>query len=351
MGEIDKAPQDETQLTDASDVAKRRYDCRRAASGRRPADPGSGRQDGPHPGHAGAAQHSRPPDCRGGCTAFRVSARPESPQALADAGIEVIGADLLQPGALDGLPDSPNVIYLVGDEVRRHRRGTALTWMLNTFLPGLVARRFAAARIVALSTGNVYPLRSRLTAAARRSRPRSSRAATTPSRAWGASACSSMDRSTARHAASPLLRLNYANDLRYGVLHDIAQRVAGRRADRPGMGNVNVIWQGDANRVILQVFRHLRQPGARPEPHRTGDACPCAGWPSDSATLSAGRLSFTVWRAAMRLLSNAAECQRLFGYPRVSAAQDDRVDRAVDSSRAGARWPSRPTSRHAMAGI
>lgn len=78
-------------------------------------------------------------------------------ERLRSAGVEVITSDLLEPGALAALPDAPNIIYMAamkfGTTGAEH-----LTWAMNVYLPGMVAERFHASRIVAFSTGNVYPL-------------------------------------------------------------------------------------------------------------------------------------------------------------------------------------------------
>ena len=115
------------------------------------------------------------------------------PSELAADGIETIACDLLEPGALDKLPDIPNVIFMAA-----RKFGTSgaehLTWAMNTYLPGLVAERYRNSRIVAFSTGNVYPL-----AAARRRRsygdhPGRPQSASMRSPRSAASACSNMDR-------------------------------------------------------------------------------------------------------------------------------------------------------------
>ncbi len=144
-------------------------------------------------------------------------------RALSDAGIDVISADLLEPGALEALPDAPNVLFLVGMKFGS-TGAEPMTWTLNVFLPGLVARRFKAARIVALSTGNVYPLTPVTGGGASEK---------TPVGPIGDYAQSCMGRERMfEHGAlaygTPvaLLRLYYANDLRYGVLRDVAERVA-----------------------------------------------------------------------------------------------------------------------------
>lgn len=316
MGESDKAPQDETQL---NDLLTSPNDDTVAAVEQLGGDLlilGAGGKMGPTLAQlawrsilaAGLPWHVH-------CVSRFTS--PDAARELADAGIDMISADLLQPGALDHLPDAPNVIHLVGMKFGA-TGAEALTWMLNTFLPGLVVRRFAAARIVALSTGNVYPFV-----------PVSSGGATeqTPLEPRGdyAQSCVGRERmfqygSLDRGTRVAILRLNYANDLRYGVLHDIAQRVLAGDVIDLNMGNINVIWQGDANRVILQSFGICASPAR--VLNLTGPETLSVRWVAERFGGIFGRAPvFGGTESGDALLSNAAECQRLFGYPRVSAFQ------------------------------
>src|SRR6266576_1251468 len=176
---------------------------------------------------------------------------------LAAAGIEAMAADLLDPGSLNRLPDIPNVIFMAarkfGTAGREH-----LTWAMNTYLPGLVAERYRSSRIVAFSTGNVYPLRSRSEGGAVESTavgPVGEYAQSALGRErmfeygsarWGTPAC--------------ILRLNYAVELRYGVLVDIGRAVFERRPVSLHMPSVNVIWQRDANAWCLRSFAHCQSP-------------------------------------------------------------------------------------------
>lgn len=176
---------------------------------------------------------------------------------LEAAGVATIAADLLDDDALADLPDCPNVIYLAarkfgstGDE--------PLTWAVNTWLPGRVARRFREARIVALSTGNVYPLT-----------PLDSGGPTEddPAGPIGEYAQSCLGRErmfsyfSRRHdTPAALIRLNYAIDLRYGVLIDLATKIAAGTPIDLSMGYVNIIWQGDANAAILRSLEHCASP-------------------------------------------------------------------------------------------
>src|ERR1700730_12717570 len=178
---------------------------------------------------------------------------------LQSAGIETISADLLEPGMLAKLPDAPNVLYMaarkVGSTGNEH-----LTWAMNTLLPALVADRYSTSRIVAFSSGNVYPLVRVSQGGAGED---------TPVSPVGEYAQSALGRerifeffSNRNQTAVMLLRLNYAIDLRYGVLLDIGQRVFERRPVDVTMGHVNVIWQGDANSIALRSFALAQSPPA-----------------------------------------------------------------------------------------
>src|SRR5437899_5443625 len=179
------------------------------------------------------------------------------PSELAAHGIETIACDLLDRTSLDKLPNIPNVIFMAA-----RKFGTSgseyLTWAMNTYLPGLVAERYRDSRIVAFSTGNVYPLQPVNEGGARES---------TPMDPQGEYAQSTLGRERMFEYVSAkwgtpvvLLRLNYAIDLRYGVLVDIATAVFHRRPIDLSMAAVNVIWQGDANALCLRSFAHCQSP-------------------------------------------------------------------------------------------
>ncbi len=176
---------------------------------------------------------------------------------LEKSGIETITCDLLKPGALAALPASENVIFMAA-----RKFGTSgfeyLTWAMNTFLPGLVAERFRSSRIVAFSTGNVYGLQ-----------PISEGGATeaTPVAPSGEYALSALGRermfeygSNQWGTPAVLLRLNYAVELRYGVLVDIGLAVFNGRPIDLQMGYVNVIWQRDANSACLRSLALCQSP-------------------------------------------------------------------------------------------
>lgn len=179
------------------------------------------------------------------------------PAQLAAQAIETISCDLLEPGALSRLPEIPNVIFMAA---RKFETSGAehLTWAMNTFLPGLVAERYRNSRIVAFSTGNVYPLRSLSEGGAVES---------TPVGPVGEYAQSALGRERMFENGSQrwgtrvaILRLNYAVELRYGVLVDIARAVFERRPISLTMPYVNVIWQRDANSWCLRSFAYCQSP-------------------------------------------------------------------------------------------
>ena len=179
------------------------------------------------------------------------------PAHLAADGVETLACDLLEPGALARLPEAPNVIFMAARKFGT--QGSAhLTWAMNTYLPGLVAERYRDSRIVAFSTGNVYPLAPVASGGAVES------TATAPVGEYAQSALGrermfeyGSDRWGTR---AVLLRLNYAVELRYGVLVDIARAVFERRPVDLRMGFFNTIWQRDANSAALRSLALCQSP-------------------------------------------------------------------------------------------
>ncbi len=242
---------------------------------------------------------------------------PSVREQLDSWGIETIAADLLEPGALDRLPDAPNVIYMAARKFGS-TGNEGLTWAMNTFLPGLVAERYRNARIVAFSTGNVYPLVPVVQGGSDES---------CPPLAVGEYGQSALGRermfqyfSSCHGTPVTLLRLNYAIDLRYGVLLDIGQKVFERRPVNLKMGHANVIWQGDANSICLRSFAICKSP---PDIlNVTGPETVSVRWVAQKFASRFGiepMLEGTESETA--LLNNAARCHKLFGYPSVSIEQ------------------------------
>jgi nucleoside-diphosphate-sugar epimerase len=262
---------------------------------------------------------------------------PRVREELEAAGVETICADLLDEEQLQALPELPNVIYMAA-----RKFGTTgneyLTWALNTYLPGRVAERFRRSRIVAFSSGNVYPL-----VPIAHGGPTEA----TPPDPVGEYAQSVLGRErmfeyfSARYGTPvTLLRLNYAIDLRYGVLVDIALKVYQRQPVNLAMGQVNVIWQGDANSVALRAFRLCQSPPA---------VLNVTGPETVSVRSLAWKFArrfgvepiFEGTEAPTALLSDASLCHRLFGYPEVTLEQ--MIEWVAEWIRAGGVLWNKPT--------
>lgn len=236
---------------------------------------------------------------------------------LQAAGVEIIKADLLNESELQGLPDVPNVIYLAG-----YKFGTTgnepYTWIMNTYLPAKVAEKYSNSRIVVFSSGNIYPLSPVTNGGS------SEDIATSPVGEY-AQSCLGRERmfqyfSQKNHTPMLLYRLNYANDVSYGILLEIARSVFEEKEIDLCMGNVNVIWQGDANEVALRSLLHCSSPARIL--NVTGPETVSVRWVAlEFAKMFGKKISFTSTEEQNALLSNAAECFRLFGYPSVTLKQ------------------------------
>ena len=183
---------------------------------------------------------------------------PAERERLRLMGVHVLTGDLADRSSTAALPPAPNVIFMAGQKFGTqdapHR-----TWMTNTIVPYLVAERYRASRLVVFSTGNVYGLSSVAGNAASREED-----ALAPVGEYAAS-CVGRERvfehaALARGTLVSIVRLNYAVDLRYGVLVDLAQKVMRGEAIDLGMGYVNCIWQGDANAVALSLLPLAQSP-------------------------------------------------------------------------------------------
>lgn len=172
--------------------------------------------------------------------------------------IECIEADLLDRASIEKLPRSPNVVFMAGRKFGS-TGAEHLTWAMNAHVPAMVAEVFAKSRIVAFSTGCVYPFVDVTKGGATEETP-----AVPPSGAY-ANSCAAreaMFEHFSRKFETPgrIIRLNYAIDMRYGVLHDVGSKVYAGKAIDIAAGHVNVIWQGDANAMILRMLAHTTTP-------------------------------------------------------------------------------------------
>ena len=232
-------------------------------------------------------------------------------------GIEPIPCDLLDPDALARLPDAANIVYMAGMKFGSTGQ-EALTWAMNAHLPGLVCRRFPESRIVAFSTGNVYPL---VPVARGGSREED------VLQPVGEYAMSCLGRERifehySRTLGQPvaLLRLSYAVEMRYGVLVDIAARVRNEEPIDLAMGSMVALWQGDANAMALQAFDLAASPPF--VVNITGPEILSVR----QVAMEMGRLldrpvRFTREESGAALISCAQKAHRLFGYPRIPIAQ------------------------------
>lgn len=181
----------------------------------------------------------------------------DAARSLQQHGVETLACDLLDPVAVNALPLVPNVIFMAG-----HKFGTRdaphFTWAMNALVPAYVAQQFKDSRIVVFSTGCVYPLMPANGRGAREGDP------LTPPGEY-ANSCVGRERIfehfARMHGTRMLMfRLCYAIDLRYGVLHDVAQKVAQGLPVDVTMGTANVIWQGDASARAIQCLAHASTP-------------------------------------------------------------------------------------------
>ena len=235
-------------------------------------------------------------------------------RSLEDSGIETIRCDLLDRSAVAALPDAPNMIFMAGQKFGT-RDAPSSTWAMNVVLPAIATERYARSRIVAFSTGNVYALSSVSGGGSRETD------APAPIGEY-ATSCLGRERifedaSARRGTRVAIVRLNYAIDLRYGVLVDIATRVLRGEPIDLRMGHVNVIWQGDANDWALRCLAHASAP-------------PFVVNVTGGETLSVRELAerlgellhrapaFTGTEASDALLSNASRAHSLFGPPSVT---------------------------------
>jgi nucleoside-diphosphate-sugar epimerase len=238
-------------------------------------------------------------------------------RSLQEHGVETIECDLLDESAVAALPDVANVVFMAGMKFGSSGQ-EPLTWAMNTHLPSIICRRYPKSRILVFSTGNVYGL--------------------TPVNRGGslegdslrpdgeyAMSCVGRERifqyfSTRDGIPVAILRINYASELRYGVLLDLAQKVWRGQPVDLAMGHFNTIWLRDANAMALQAFQHVSSPPSifnitGKEIHNVRDVCQEFGRLLEKTPVFTGKPAETA------LLSNPAKAYVLFGEPKTQAQQ------------------------------
>ena len=257
----------------------------------------------------------------------------ESAKAWLEArGIETLQCDLLDEAAIRALPKAPNVIFMAGRKFGAEG-DLSLTWAMNAHVPALVAQAFPRSRIVAFSTGCVYPFVSV------NGKGADETLAPDPPGEY-AQSCVGRERMFeyfSRRFSTPgrLFRLNYAIDMRYGVLHDIAGKIIRGEPIDVSLGHVNFIWQGDAAAQALRCLAHCDTPTSPinvsgPEILRVRDLAAALGTRLGRDPVIVGEEAPTAW------LTDTSQAVKLFGLPvvdtgRLIAWTADWVARAMPS--------------------
>lgn len=269
---------------------------------------------------------------------------PEARQVLEEGGVEVVAADLLDPEAVRSLPDAANVIFMAGQKFGTSS-GPELTWAMNTILPAQVAARYPEARSVVFSTGCVYSLGAVSEGGSTEESPLE------PPGEY-ANSCIGRERvyeyySKTKGTPVLLFRLNYAIDLRYGVLLDIAQNlVAGNPIDVTA-GHVNLIWQGDACARAVQGLELAASPAVPlnitgPETLSVRVLTQKLGRLLGKEPTFTGEEASTVW------LNNAGRSFQHFGYPTVTT--DAMIEWTAEWVKSGGNTLDKPTHFQARDG-
>ncbi len=233
---------------------------------------------------------------------------------LENHGVETIALDLLDDAALNTLPSVKNVLYMAGKKFGT-QGNEQFTWAMNSYLPGRVGEKFRDSRIVVFSSGNIYPFMDLGTGGATES---------TTVGPVGEYAMSCLGRERIFQYVSdkhqiPLLiyRLNYAIDLQYGNLMELAKMVYEKKPIDLTNGYMNVIWQGDANEIAIRSLLQCEYPAkilnvTGPETISIRKVAEAFGKLFVVTPLFENKESQNV------LLNDASLCHRLFGYPKVT---------------------------------
>ncbi len=258
---------------------------------------------------------------------------------LQRSDVETVRVDLLDAASRAALPDAPNLVFMAGQKFGT-QGNPSITWAMNAGVPAHVAERYAGARTVVFSTGNVYALTTPESGGSRED----DALAPIGEYAFSCLARERLFTDAAARLGTPvaIVRLNYAHDLRYGVLTDLAVRIVNGEPIDLRMSCVNVIWQGDANALALAALTRA----SAPEPYVVniaGRETPCI---EDLAIALGTRLGrtpvFTGQVAADSLLSNSARMRELLDDPLLPL--DTLLDWVAEWVQHGGRLLGKPTN-------
>jgi nucleoside-diphosphate-sugar epimerase len=240
---------------------------------------------------------------------------PSAKAWLEARAIETLGCDLLDEAAIKRLPKAPNVMFMAGRKFGAEG-DLSLTWAMNAHVPALVAQAFAGSRIVAFSTGCVYPF------VPVNGRGANETVSPNPPGEY-AQSCVGRERMFeyfSRKCKTPgrLFRLNYAIDMRYGVLHDIATKIIEAKPIDVSLGHVNFIWQGDASAQALRCLAHCDTPTSPinvsgPEILSVRDLAAKLGARLGREPIIVGKEEPTAW------LTDTSQAIKMFGRPIVDS--------------------------------
>src|SRR5690349_14293637 len=239
--------------------------------------------------------------------------------------VKCLPCDLLDRAALERLPKVKHVVFMAG-----HKFGaagnSALTWAMNAGVPFMVAETFRHSRIVVFSTACVYPYVCVTGRGAAEDLP------TTPPAGDYANSCVGREQAFlygSQRYGTPgrLMRLEYAIDMRYGVLHDVAAKVFAHQPVDVTMGHVNVLSQGDANEQALRLLAHCTTPTS-PINVSGAEVLSVRSLAAEFGKRFGRKPIVTGTEAPTAWLVDTREAQRLFGAPHVplSAMLDWQAD-------------------------
>jgi nucleoside-diphosphate-sugar epimerase len=260
-------------------------------------------------------------------------------------GVETIAGDLLEQEFVQRLPRAANVVFMAG---RKFGSSGAehLTWAMNALVPAMVAATFCESRIVAFSTGCVYPFVPIDSGGARE------HVVPNPPPGEYANSCVARERlfeyGSARYGTrGRLIRLNYAIDMRYGVLHDIATKVMDGAPIDLASGHVNVIWQGDANSYALRALARCTAP---PAPlNVSGDIVAVRALAAAFGARLGRQPVLRGSEAPTGWVVDPSECRRLMSSPLVSLER--MIDWVADWVAAGGASLGKPTHYEVRDGV